>query len=197
MKTPSKTIPTRDRILTAARHLFQQRGYYAVGVAEILKAARAPKGSMYHHFPGGKEQIAVESVAKIHTDVLETMRKLHVEGNSPAGMILVMAEGMSRWLKVSGWREGTLLAATTIGCVPALPKVHGAVKSALAAWRDELETRLVAEHWNKIDARRLALTVLAAMEGAMLLARVDCNEKTVLSVAASLSQLIAKPKSRR
>ncbi len=49
---------TRDRLVTSAALLFRQKGYEGVGVAEILAAAGAPKGSLYHHFPNGKADLA-------------------------------------------------------------------------------------------------------------------------------------------
>lgn len=51
-------IPTRDRLVTAAATLFRQKGYHATGLAEILAAAGVPKGSLYHHFPEGKADLA-------------------------------------------------------------------------------------------------------------------------------------------
>lgn len=55
----SKTLSTRERLVMNAALLFQQRGYHGVGVAEILEASGAPKGSLYHHFPNGKADLAV------------------------------------------------------------------------------------------------------------------------------------------
>lgn len=152
---------------------------------------------MYHHFPGGKEQIAVEAIAEIRADVLGLMRKLRSERRPAREIVGVMAKGMSRWLELSRWREGTLLASATIGCVPDSPKIHAAIKEALDAWRNEFRIVLAAEKWSKADARRLANTALAAIEGAMILARVDRDAYAVNSVATSLSSLIQQRRSRR
>ena len=54
-------VPTRERILRAATRLFQTRGYHGARLSEILDVAHAPKGSLYHHFPGGKEDLAIAS----------------------------------------------------------------------------------------------------------------------------------------
>ena len=54
-----KTEPTRDRLVVTAANLFRQKGYHGVGLAEILKQANAPKGSLYHHFPNGKPDLAI------------------------------------------------------------------------------------------------------------------------------------------
>lgn len=56
-----KVLSTKDRLIRTASDLFRQRGYAGVGVAEILSAANAPKGSLYHHFPNGKADLAMAS----------------------------------------------------------------------------------------------------------------------------------------
>ncbi|GFE64871.1 TetR/AcrR family transcriptional regulator [Litoreibacter roseus] len=55
----SETLSTRDRLIANAARLFQERGYHGVGVAEILAASSAPKGSLYYHFPNGKADLAL------------------------------------------------------------------------------------------------------------------------------------------
>ncbi|HTE40596.1 MAG TPA: TetR/AcrR family transcriptional regulator [Steroidobacteraceae bacterium] len=185
-------LPTRDRILRAARHLFQRRGYYAVGTAEILEAARAPKGSMYHHFPGGKEQIAVAAVDSIRADVTTILRQLSQENYSAAESIRALAKGMAQWLKASQWREGTMLASTTVGSVPDLPKLHTSIRNAFSEWRDHIAGQLVKEGWRKPAAHSMAQTLLAGIEGAMMLARIDQDERIVVRVADILAGLIAK-----
>src|SRR4051812_40810317 len=54
--------PTRDRILAASSELFRQRGYAGTGLKAILAASDAPYGSLYHFFPGGKEELGAEAL---------------------------------------------------------------------------------------------------------------------------------------
>jgi TetR/AcrR family transcriptional repressor of lmrAB and yxaGH operons len=189
-----KTLPTRDRILKAAKHLFQQRGYYAIGTAEILAASQAPKGSMYHHFPDGKEQIAIEAVAAMRNDIIGMLRKLEDEGRSVAEIILALAKGMALWLKQSEWREGTMLVSTTVGSVPDRPNLHAAIKEAFDEWRQHVANLLVREGWTKAAALSMAQTLISATEGAMILARIDQDEKIVLKVAETMALLVENKK---
>jgi TetR/AcrR family transcriptional repressor of lmrAB and yxaGH operons len=189
-KRTKHSLPTRDRILKAAKQLFQQRGYYAVGTAEILQASQAPKGSMYHHFPDGKEQVAIEAVGTIRIEVLAMLRRLQAKGLSTADIVRALAKGMAHWLKQSEWREGTMLASTTVGSVPDLPKLHVAIKAAFDEWRHEIVTMLIKERWTKTAATTMAQTLLAGIEGAMILARIDQDERVVLKVAETLATLV-------
>jgi TetR/AcrR family transcriptional repressor of lmrAB and yxaGH operons len=187
------TVPTRDRIVLAATRLFQQRGYHAVSTADILEHARAPRGSMYHHVPLGKEQIAIAAVARIRGDVLALLRKLQADGRSLEDTLRVMSDGMARWLRDSAWREGTMLASTVVGAVPDLPRLHAAIREALDEWREHIAGRLVDDDWSKPSAQAMAQTVLAGIEGAMMLARVDQDERIVTRVVAMLAKLITRP----
>lgn len=190
-RASKQAVPTRDRIVLAATRLFQQRGYHAVTTAEILDEARAPRGSMYHHFPLGKEQIAIAAVARIRGDVMALLRKLQADGSSLEDTIRAMTDGMARWLRASAWREGTMLASAAIGAVPDLPRLHAAIRDAVEQWRDHLAARLVDAGWSKPGARTMSQTILAAIEGAMILARIEQDERIVTHVASTLVRLLA------
>jgi TetR/AcrR family transcriptional repressor of lmrAB and yxaGH operons len=149
---------------------------------------------MYHHFPNGKEQIAIEAVNTIRSDVLTLMRQLESRGLSTADAVRALAKGMAQWLKISAWREGTMLASTTVGSVPNLPNLHAAIKAAFAEWREHIALRLIDEGWSKAAATGMAQTLLAGIEGAMILARIDQDERVVLKVAETLAKLIETKK---
>lgn len=57
------TLSTKDKLAWTAAKLFQEKGFNGVGLNEILSAAGVPKGSLYHHFPNGKEDLALEAAA--------------------------------------------------------------------------------------------------------------------------------------
>jgi TetR/AcrR family transcriptional repressor of lmrAB and yxaGH operons len=182
---------TRDRILDAATRLFQRRGYHAVGTAEILDEAQAPKGSMYHHFPLGKEQIAVAAVARIRDDLLALLARLRSDGRALDDTLRQLAKGISQWMKASAWREGALLSSASIGVVPELPRLHAAIKLAFDAWRGDLGSQLEASGWRRPSAHAMAQTIVASIEGAMILARIDQDGAALITVADTLARLVA------
>ncbi len=187
MSTSNSSNKTaRDRILKAARELFQQRGYFAVGTAEILALAKAPKGSMYHHFPEGKEQIAIAAVEIIREEFLLYVSELRERQLSVTEILKKLAKDMAVWCKKSKWQQGTMLASTAVGSVPGLPKLQAAIKNSFDAWRTIIVEILVEEGWRKTEAKSMATTILSAMEGAMLLARIDKDEIVIVSVINNL-----------
>ena len=192
MARQKESLPSRERILLAARTAFQRRGYFAVGTAEILVMARAPKGSMYHHFPGGKEEIAIEVVQAICKDVLALLERLEEKHVCVADMVREIARRTVHWLKASKWLESTMLSSTAMGAVPDLTQLHAAIEIAFDQWRKRFTRLLVAEGWSRPKARRVAETVIAASEGAMILARIEQNGRVVRSVAEMLAILIER-----
>jgi hypothetical protein len=89
-----------------------------------------------------------------------------------------------------------MLASTTVGSVPELSKLHGAIKEAFDEWRSHIVDRLVRDGWNKIDATALTHTLIAGIEGAMILARIDRDDRVVIKVAESLSKLVEESQKR-
>ncbi|MEO0930919.1 MAG: helix-turn-helix domain-containing protein, partial [Pseudomonadota bacterium] len=61
---------TRTKLAIEAGFLFQQKGYHGVGIAEVLERAGVPKGSLYHHFPSGKADLALAAAEIASTEVL-------------------------------------------------------------------------------------------------------------------------------
>ena len=185
-------LKTPARISKAAQHLFQQRGYHAVGTAEIVAEAGATKGSLYHHFPDGKEQIACEVVRAIRDDVLARLDVLEASGLDAPRVVIALAEGMAHWLEARECREGTLLASLAVGAVPDAPQLHRALAEALEAWRARLGALLLRAGFRKQAARAMAQTVLAGLEGALLIARIDGNARVVIQVGRTLGSLIER-----
>ena len=72
----SRCAPSRDRLLDAAVDLLQRQGYHGTGLNELLERSGAPRGSLYHYFPGGKEQIGAEAIARAGEQVAAAVAHL-------------------------------------------------------------------------------------------------------------------------
>jgi TetR/AcrR family transcriptional regulator, lmrAB and yxaGH operons repressor len=159
---------TRSRILKAALRLFRQHGYHGVGLNDILAMAQAPKGSMYHHFPGGKEEIGVAVVALIHQGVLGL---IDAQAQAPSTALAVRRIGsaMLDTLTRAGHDLCTLYAAFAAER-NASPRLAQAVSDSYAGMASRLETRLRAEGVPRQAARDKAALVVMLLEGGSLLA---------------------------
>lgn len=184
------THPTRLRLLQVATRLFQQRGYHAVGLAEILALSETPKGSLYHHFPGGKRELAEACITRIAASTLAALEEASAKGTDIIGFLRQLGEESSAWLERTDWRDGSLLAV--------IGQEQGGDDSALAdAVRiayQRIEMRLAK--WLMLEgvavarARDIAATIIASHEGAMLLARCRRDTAPVALVTDMLCAMV-------
>src|SRR5438093_8805032 len=102
-----KERATRSRVLLATSRLLQTRGYHGTGLAQILSEANAPRGSMYFHFPGGKEQLAVEALRKSEAWITRAMTAALEAGRVDVRTgIRAFIEAFARQLERSEFAEG-------------------------------------------------------------------------------------------
>jgi len=159
---------TRTRILRAALRLFRRHGFHGVGINDILAEAQAPKGSMYHHFPGGKEEIAAAVVGLITEGVLGLI-DAQPATLSPA--VLLMRVGAALGETVARTRhELCALFAAFVAEKASAPRLGQAVARAYAAIAARLEQRLRAAGFTPAQARDRAALVVMLLEGGSLMA---------------------------
>jgi TetR/AcrR family transcriptional repressor of lmrAB and yxaGH operons len=184
----------RERILRAAVRLFQQRSYHGVGLAEILAEARAPKGSLYHHFPGGKAQLAITAVESIAAAYEAAFQRWRARGKSAAEIVRKLARLQAQWLTQTDWQQAGLFSVLALGFVPEAPELHTTLARIHARRQQLLEQALREDGAD--DTRGLAALALAALDGGMIQAAA-ARDTTLLRLAADRAArcLDVKPQS--
>jgi TetR/AcrR family transcriptional repressor of lmrAB and yxaGH operons len=178
----AKRGETRERLLETAATLFRQQGYHATGLNQVVADGRAPKGSLYFHFPGGKEQLAAESVGLSAADVRARL------GGAPD--LDTALEHLAGRLVASGFKDGCPVATVALDAAGESEQIREACAAAYASWRDVLVDFLVRQGIHADRAPGLATTVLAAVEGALLLAKTQRDVAPLRQVAADMRVLI-------
>lgn len=165
---PPPARDTRERILRAALHLFRKRGYHGVGITEILEVAQAPKGSMYHHFPGGKEAIGVCVIQ----DITSSLLAMFAQSRTPTteALILQVGEQLSHVMEKTDYEFCALFTAFAAERKTS-PLLGDAVVQAYAQLIKALQSRLLADGFSTRAAKEVALTVTALLEGGSLLSQ--------------------------
>lgn len=163
---------TRDRLLTAAQRLFRKRGYHATGLSDILEAALAPKGSLYHHFPGGKEAIGVCVVEKISSSLLTLLAQSRAR--STEAILLKTGAQMLVSMEKTDYELCTLFAAFSAERKTS-PQLGQAVTRAYAELTAALEVLLMRDGLTARAAKDKALLVTALMEGGLLLSQAQLD----------------------
>ena len=176
VEAPTPSQPdTRSRILTAAQRLFRKRGYHATGLNDILELAQAPKGSMYHHFPGGKEAIGVCVIEDIAKSLLGLLAQSRVR--STEALVLQVGENLSVTMEKTDYEICTLFSAFAAERKSS-PQLGVAVATAYEGLVSAIATRLQSDGFAPRAAQDKALMVTALLEGGSLLSQSQQNSAT-------------------
>jgi AcrR family transcriptional regulator len=163
---------TRVRLLEAAAQLFREQGYAATGLKQITARARAPWGSLYHFFPGGKEQLGAETVAHSGGRYLRLFDLVYGRAEADAAQAVTDFFQLSvEALEKSGWADGCPIATVALEAASTSEPLRHACAEVFASWQVATARRFVAGGIEPERAEELAVYVLAAFEGAIVLSR--------------------------
>lgn len=172
--------------MRAAATLFRRNGFAATGINEIAAVSGAPKGSLYHYFPNGKDQIAEAAVRFAGAGVVATLEKLEKQHSSASAMIGAYCKLLAGWMAKSGFRDGCPIATTLLESAPQSTEMAAAGREAFAGWRAVIARALLRDGFGKAEAGRLATMTVSAIEGALILARVESSAQPIDDVARTL-----------
>jgi TetR/AcrR family transcriptional regulator, lmrAB and yxaGH operons repressor len=180
----------RDTIVQAALTLFRRRGYSGTGVNDIVALSGAPKGSLYHYFPDGKLSIAEAAVRQAGENVTRTLETLAADNKTPGKLVRAYAALIGQWMAKSKFRDGGPITTILLETVPGDAKLTAAGRTAFAAWRGAIASRLTAQGVAAARAERLAALVIAAIEGSLIQARVEGHAGAIDAIARELEALL-------
>ncbi len=183
---------TKDRILYAAAELFRRKGYSGTGLKEVSVQAQAPFGSLYHHFPGGKEDLG-EHVIRV-SGVFFLHLFVHIADEAPDVGTAVEAffRGAGETLEATDFQDACPIAVIALEVASTNETLRDATADVFESWLDEAAGRFAAAGATKPAARELALCMVASLEGAFLLCRaLRSTEPMQVAGAAAAAQVRA------
>lgn len=178
----------RKRMVDGAMGLLARGGLQATSLSEVLAATGAPRGSLYHHFPAGKDELvaaAVDQAGDILVDALERCAGATAEG--------VVKHFLAIWRTVlsrSNCEAGCAVLAVTVATGSAELLAHATV--VFRAWRERLAGLLEQGGLASADARRFAILLVASVEGAVVLSRADQSMESFEVVAQQLLNEVSR-----
>ena len=181
---------TRQRVVQAAAELFRRQGYHATGLNQILELGQAPKGSLYFHFPGGKEQLAAEAISLSGSELSEVFDVVLGAAPAPNVAIVQLAELLASMLEASDYREGCPIATVALDASADSDAIRTACDGAYRRWLETAAGHFRSWGVTEGEAWSLATLVLSSFEGALVRARVQCDVAVVRSVAQMLGDLV-------
>lgn len=188
----AKVSSAREDMLRAATELFRARGYEGVGVAELLESSGAPRGSLYFHFPGGKEQIGVEVIARVADAVLRQFKGLNEKNLDLDSYVDTIFKHTAKTVKERDFGGSCPIAAIAAESSTAhSPELSAAVVRAFRMWETEIGSYAETRGMKPKDAAEFASTLVASMEGAFLLSKVQRSTAPHTQAARAIKALAA------
>ena len=167
----AKASDSKGKTLAAAAKLFRQQGYHGTALHDILAAGGSPRGSLYFHFPKGKEEIG-EAALTLAGEAVRQAIAHAAETSANAEIFLTrVARGMASDLEKSGYKEGCPIATTALETAAQSDVLGAATGNVFRKWEHEIRRGLERFGMTSGDADLVATLVLSQLEGALLLAR--------------------------
>ena len=184
-----KRTDSKERMIVAARRLFREHGYLGTALSDVVTESAAPRGSVYFHFPGGKEELATE-VALIHAaDAIAHINRAAGATNTAAELIEAVIGRSRDELVSSNYHEGCAVAPIIIETTPTSAQLSDVTRRGFGDTIAALAARLTEKHVPHDRAVELATNTVTSTQGALILARVlrspDPFDMAIAELAAS------------
>jgi AcrR family transcriptional regulator len=179
----TSAVPTRDRILYAAAELFRRQGYSGTGLKQVVAEAHAPFGSLYHHFPGGKEQLGAEVITGGGAFFQALVTAVYDTATTPEASIRAVFDGAAQTLLATDFQDACPIAVIALEVASTNEQLRLATADVFTQWTDALAERL--------GDRDRALAVIAALEGGFLLCRAQRSVEPMRAAGEMAAAFVA------
>jgi TetR/AcrR family transcriptional repressor of lmrAB and yxaGH operons len=182
----------RDRMVEAGVELFGQRGYANVSLLEVIERANAPRGSIYYHFPGGKEELGIEVSARLRHSVQRQVVMLAARADSAEAFLRAFVDLNRKQLAATDFGQGCTMAGilANIGADASEP-LRMSVGDTISGWIEAITDGLVSRGVESERAKMVAGNVVAAIEGATIVSRATRSMAPFAQIKVMLAALLS------
>ena len=183
---------TRAVLVHTMARLLRDQGYTATGRAQLLAESGVSNGSLYHHFPGGMEELAEAALEESGQAVAAALRE-SLDGATNAAL------GVTRFLDIAAGPvagepcPGCPVAPTALESPIIKPRLRAAAARCFDQWEGLIAARLRADGWPEDSLAEAASAALALIEGALLLTRVSGQVSHLTNAKRAAVSLLAAP----
>jgi AcrR family transcriptional regulator len=187
---PTLTTAPRDRLLLAAESLLREAGMAGTGIKDVVKRSGAPIGSLYHYFPGGKTQLVSEAL-EVHAGRSKALIARFFTGKaSAATAVRRLFDSAAQGFDRAGADKGCAIGAVSLDLQEGDSEARRICEATFEAW-----VALIAPHLpfpNRSTQVSFAVTIVAALEGAFVLARAARSGAPFRDVGKSLAAALRR-----
>jgi TetR/AcrR family transcriptional repressor of lmrAB and yxaGH operons len=174
--------------------LLRRQGFKATGMAQIIEESGAPRGSIYHHFPGGKEELALAAL-RAAGEVVAGKIEAALDGHN--GVIPAMRayiEAYADEIRQSDYERGCPVGNVAMDAAATSPTIRKACEEIFNSWEALIAGGLVHDGFAKGEAGALAEFILSSLEGALILCRARRSTEPLDRVAKRIEAVVSSSK---
>jgi Transcriptional regulator len=183
-------VNTKDRLIEVTAELFRRQGYTATGVKQIVDAAGAPFGSMYHFFPGGKEALGADTIRWSGAMYGRLIGLFFDETTDPVVATRRFFEAAADTVRETGYTDACPIATVALEVASASEPLREATAEVFESWLAALDSRFVRAGLTKKQARSLSVSLFCLLEGAFILARATRDHSHVRTAGRTASAAV-------
>jgi TetR/AcrR family transcriptional repressor of lmrAB and yxaGH operons len=184
---------TRDRLIKATGRLLRSHGYAGTGLNQVTAEAKAPRGSMYFHFPGGKEELAAAALDRFADRVTQRLEERLASSSTVADAVAGYFDDVAAVLERRRFADGCAVGTVSLEASPTHDALADATRRALQTWTKLFADALEAEGRSPDEAHGLATVVVAAIEGSLVVAKGQRSVDPVVTIGDTLRPLLQPP----
>jgi AcrR family transcriptional regulator len=184
-------VKTDQKIVRAMAELLRVQGYAATGIQQLARAAGAPTGSIYHHFRGGKREVAAAALRESGAAYIQLLPMLLDRHDNLATGIEAAFAAAAEDMANTGWANMCPVATVAGEIADTEPELREVAADVIAFWVDTGTRYLEGRGLSEADARAVMYALLTALEGGFLLARAEHDVEPLLAAGRSVAAYVA------
>jgi AcrR family transcriptional regulator len=181
---------TRERIVSTTGELFRRQGYPGTGLKQIVAAAKAPFGSIYHFFPGGKQELAAEVIRTSGRAYQELVEAILDQAPDAITAVETGFAAAAETLVATDYADACPIATVALEVASTDETLRAATAEVFAAWVDAGTERFERWGFDASDARRLAIVLITSLEGAFVLCRAARDTEALTAAASAVTAAV-------
>ena len=176
---------TRQRLVTVSADLFQRQGLTGTGIKQILSESNARFSSLYHHFPGGKDELAAEVVRISGARYQELVEAVWDSAPDVIQSVTEVFDGAATTLEATDFAVACPIATVALEVASTNDGLREVTAEVFTAWISSGTKRLVVAGMDREKARFVALSLISLLEGAFMLCQAAKSTEPMIAVASS------------
>jgi AcrR family transcriptional regulator len=182
---------TKERIISSSAELFRRQGYTGTGVQQIVAAANAPFGSIYHFFPGGKEQLGAETIRASGQLYVQAFVAIAAQEPDVVSAVEAFFAGAAETLRETDYADACPIATVALEVASTSEPLREATAAVFESWIDGATALFAGAGIPRARTRELAFSMLSLLEGAFVFCRALRSVEPLEVAGASAAAAVA------